>query len=204
MLRRLLIVLVLSSAMLWAPAVSAAAPADAMIRSAVADLKRYEAQTARLTPARKASAKRILKLLEITAGRLGKSRNKDHPSWKAADERLVALREDLRRLVGEKNETKPGNKQAQVLAQQIERALGRARFRMSSKLALAVIDIAQVRRGLDRLKALDPEHRSIADFERRYKSLAPAIAKKALAWARTSFAKQRAEIDRVRAAGNQR
>ncbi len=103
MLRRLVILFALSTAVLWASAASASKPADSKIRAAVADLKRYEAEASRLSPSRKASAKRLLKLLDLTAGRLKESKKKKHPSWVAANKRLAALRRNLRRLVSGKN-----------------------------------------------------------------------------------------------------
>ena len=70
-------------------------PADNYIKVVYADLDRYGEQYAGLNPGQNGYAKRILKLLEQTEGRLSSSSNKDHASWIEADGRLQALKEDI-------------------------------------------------------------------------------------------------------------
>jgi hypothetical protein len=78
------------------------APADSAIKNAMIDLDRYEKQAASMRPGQGSSAKRMLKLLRLTESRLGGSRNKEHPSWLAANDRLQTLKQKLTALAAGK------------------------------------------------------------------------------------------------------
>lgn len=70
-------------------------PADSIIKAVVADLDRYEKQAEGLTPRHKPQIKRIARMLPLTESRLKGSKNKSHPSWVEASERLAALKAKL-------------------------------------------------------------------------------------------------------------
>ncbi len=72
----------------------ATAPADTAIKAVQGDLARFEKQAANMRPGA-SGAKRTLKLLRLTEGRLNGSRNKSHPSWVEANDRLQALKARL-------------------------------------------------------------------------------------------------------------
>jgi hypothetical protein len=83
----------LAPAVVWAQgAAQAPAPANNQIKGVYDDLNRFEHQA---SGARASSAKRILRLLKITEGRLKGAPNQDHPSWAAASQRLAALKQQL-------------------------------------------------------------------------------------------------------------
>lgn len=79
--------------------VDAADPADNIIKGAIGDVARFEQQAQGLTPSRKANIRRILKLMNLTRERLDSSPNKDHESWKDADQRFSALQDRLEGLL---------------------------------------------------------------------------------------------------------
>ena len=74
-------------------------PVDSQVRSALADIAKYENQLAGQTSANAVSVKRSLKLLTITRQRLDSSPNKSDPSWIEADERYNALVARLNQLL---------------------------------------------------------------------------------------------------------
>lgn len=82
-----------------AASVFAAAPADNIIKNAQLDIARFEQQANGLTPARSSSARRILKLLNLSHQRLQGSRNQSHPSWQAVNQRFVSLKSQLEGLL---------------------------------------------------------------------------------------------------------
>lgn len=66
-------------------------PVDSQVKNALVDIERYESQFSE-TPAPSAStAKRTLRLLNLTRERLDASSNKSHASWRNADQRLNKL-----------------------------------------------------------------------------------------------------------------
>ena len=77
------------------PAYAVEKPADSMIAAVVADLDKYEKQAEGLTPKHKSYINRILRMLPMTESRLKSSRNKSHPSWIEASNRLNALKQRL-------------------------------------------------------------------------------------------------------------
>ncbi len=80
----------------------ASAAADNNIKSANSDLDRLEKQAKGLRPGA-SGAKRVLKLLGLTQGRLNSSPNKNHPSWVQANERLGMLKNRLLELAAGRN-----------------------------------------------------------------------------------------------------
>jgi hypothetical protein len=80
-------------------------PADSMIKAVVGDLDRYEKQAEGLTPKHKSNIIRIDRMLPMTEQRLARSKNKSHPSWIEASDRLKALKERLAALKSGKTPT---------------------------------------------------------------------------------------------------
>jgi hypothetical protein len=78
---------------------SAAEPIDSVVENAVDDIVRFESQAKDLTPARKSSARRIAKLMNLSYERLQTSENKTDASWIAVNNRYVALQEKLENLM---------------------------------------------------------------------------------------------------------
>lgn len=70
---------------------NAAEPADAQIKSALADIQKFEAQFAGNSSPNPATVNRTLKLLALTRERLDGSPNRDHASWIETDARLKTL-----------------------------------------------------------------------------------------------------------------
>ena len=96
--------LIAGSCLLVALAVSGTAmadtaPADNNIKSAQADIARFEAQAASFTGASKSSIRRTLKLLTVSRQRLDGSPNKTHASWQEADQRFTALQNRLQTML---------------------------------------------------------------------------------------------------------
>ncbi|MEQ9639789.1 MAG: hypothetical protein RIM84_07150 [Alphaproteobacteria bacterium] len=81
-------------------------PADSNIKSVYADLDKYEGQIQ--SNQSKSTAKRVLRLLSITDGRLRSSKNQSDASWVAAEQRLAALQEKLNAII----EGRPAAQQA--------------------------------------------------------------------------------------------
>ena len=69
----------------------AQAPADGQIKSALADIEKYERQFAGNAPANPSTVKRTLKLLGLTRQRLDGSSNQSDASWIEADRRYKEL-----------------------------------------------------------------------------------------------------------------
>ena len=90
------------------------ASADTAIKAARSDIARFEAQAKGMRPGA-SGAKRTLKLLKLTEGRLNGSRNKSHPSWIETQIRLQALKARLTALAAGKT---PGAARAAAPAKQ--------------------------------------------------------------------------------------
>lgn len=89
----------------------ASEPADNSIKAAIADVDRFEKQAQSMRPGA-STAKRTLKLLGLTEGRLNSSTNKAHPSWIETNERLQALKQRLTDLAAGKTPGAPPAKSA--------------------------------------------------------------------------------------------
>lgn len=79
--------------------VTAATPADTVIKNAQADIIRFEGQANGLTTARKSSARRILKLLALSHKRLKGSSHQSDVSWQEVDKRFISLTQQLNNLM---------------------------------------------------------------------------------------------------------
>lgn len=77
----------------------AAEPADNQIKSALADITKYENQFAGKTSVNPSTVKRSLRLLSLTRQRLDSSPNKSHASWLEVDKRYKTLVSQLNRLL---------------------------------------------------------------------------------------------------------
>lgn len=77
---------------------NAAEPVDTIVKNAVADIERFEAQAEGLTPARKSNAKRIAKLMDLSYQRLQTSKNQTDPSWIEVNQRYLKLQTKLETL----------------------------------------------------------------------------------------------------------
>lgn len=94
------------AALIFALPVSAGeAPADSMIKGAVYDLDKHEKAAKGLTPKHKRQINNIMRFLPMTESRLNNSKNKSHPSWIDASNRLNALKQKLEDLKAGKTAT---------------------------------------------------------------------------------------------------
>lgn len=66
-------------------------PVDSQVKNALVDIERYESQFSGKPAPSASTAKRTLRLLNLTRERLDGSPNKSHSSWKNADQRLKSL-----------------------------------------------------------------------------------------------------------------
>ena len=76
-----------------------AEPADNDIKNALYDINRYEQQYGAAITGSKPAINRTLNLLKIAREKLDASQNKDHESWKEADERYQKLVNHLNALL---------------------------------------------------------------------------------------------------------
>lgn len=88
------------SLLIASASLAATPPADNQIKSAQADIARFEQQASEFSAASsKSSIRRMLKLMKITRQRLEGSANKSHPSWREADQQFIALQARLQAFI---------------------------------------------------------------------------------------------------------
>ncbi len=76
---------------------------DKIVVSAELDIARFEKQAKGLSSARAASARRLLKLMNLSIQRLQQSKNHNDPSWKSVAQRFASLKAQLEGLPGVSN-----------------------------------------------------------------------------------------------------
>lgn len=79
------------------------ATADSALDGALYDIGRAESQITRITPGRTSAIKRVTRMVEGARARLLTSSERASPAWVEADERLVAIENQLKSLVDQAN-----------------------------------------------------------------------------------------------------
>ena len=93
--RHMILCAVVISAVGSASTLSAAEPIDNVVKNAVIDIERYEAQAVELNADRKSQVRRMMKLVDMSHQRLQESTNQTDASWQEVNERYLVLKARL-------------------------------------------------------------------------------------------------------------